>query len=121
LIVHKKDFQYKCELLSFTYANYSHLGNAMPIPFKLPSPKTALALGLLTSALGAHALEYPIGTPQQRNGMEIAAVYLQPVVMEPDGMMRKAKSPTSTSRPTSRPWPATPTASRKAPGYPTWW
>lgn len=38
----------------------------------------------------AAAVEYPIGTPQQRNGMEIAAVYLQPIEMEPEGMMRKA-------------------------------
>jgi periplasmic iron binding protein len=38
----------------------------------------------------AFALEYPIGQPQQRAGMEIAAVYLQPVEMEPEGMMRKA-------------------------------
>jgi uncharacterized protein involved in high-affinity Fe2+ transport len=38
----------------------------------------------------AQALEYPIGVPQQRDGMEIAAVYLQPVEMEPDGMMMKA-------------------------------
>lgn len=37
------------------------------------------------------ALEYPIGAPQQKNGMEIAAVYLQPVEMEPAGMMRAAK------------------------------
>ena len=44
-----------------------------------------------TLAFSAHAVEYPIGTPQQRNGMEIAAVYLQPVTMEPDGMMRKAE------------------------------
>jgi len=36
----------------------------------------------------ASAVEYPIGTPQQRYGMEIAAVYLQPVTMEPEGMMR---------------------------------
>ncbi|MBI5783027.1 MAG: iron transporter [Gammaproteobacteria bacterium] len=36
------------------------------------------------------ALEYPIGQPQQRYGMEVAAVYLQPVEMEPEGMMRKA-------------------------------
>jgi len=36
------------------------------------------------------ALEYPIGKPQQRAGMEIAAVYLQPVAMEPEGMMRNA-------------------------------
>lgn len=28
-------------------------------------------------SLNAAALEYPIGTPQQRYGMEIAAVYLQ--------------------------------------------
>ena len=39
----------------------------------------------------AFALEYPIGAPQYRYGMEIAAVYLQPVVMEPDGIMRKAE------------------------------
>lgn len=39
----------------------------------------------------ARALEYPIGTPQQRNGMELSAVYLQPVTMEPDGMMRKVE------------------------------
>lgn len=37
----------------------------------------------------ALALEYPIGQPQQRHGKEIAAVYLQPVLMEPEGMMRK--------------------------------
>ena len=34
------------------------------------------------------AIEYPAGKPQQRAGMEIAAVYLQPVEMEPAGMMR---------------------------------
>ncbi len=39
----------------------------------------------------ASALEYPIGAPQQRYGMEIAAVYLQPVTMEPEGMMRPAE------------------------------
>jgi periplasmic iron binding protein len=38
------------------------------------------------------ALEYPIGKPQIQNGMEIAAVYLQPIVMEPAGMMRDAKT-----------------------------
>jgi uncharacterized protein involved in high-affinity Fe2+ transport len=36
----------------------------------------------------AQAVEYPIGVPQQRYGMEIVAVYLQPVTMEPDGMMK---------------------------------
>jgi len=39
----------------------------------------------------AQAVEYPIGRPQQVVGMQIAAVYLQPVVMEPEGMMRDAK------------------------------
>ena len=45
-------------------------------------------LGLSCSA--AHAVEYPIGAPQNLAGMEVAAVYLQPVEMEPDGHMRKA-------------------------------
>lgn len=36
------------------------------------------------------AAEYPIDIPQQRHGMEIGAVYLQPIEMEPEGMMRKA-------------------------------
>ena len=47
-------------------------------------------LGTILS-LPAQAVEYPIGTPQQRNGMEIAAVYLQPITMEPEGMMRKVE------------------------------
>jgi hypothetical protein len=48
-----------------------------------------IGMALLGSAAAVQAVEYPIGTPQQRNGMEIAAVYLQPVLMEPDGMMAK--------------------------------
>lgn len=54
----------------------------------------ALAAPLLSLALlapAAQAAEYPIGKPQTRNGMEIAAVYLQPVAMDPVGMMRKAE------------------------------
>lgn len=47
-----------------------------------------LGLGLTTSSLAA---EYPIGSPEQRFGMEISAVYLQPVTMEPEGMMRKSE------------------------------
>ncbi len=47
-------------------------------------------LGLLGLPGMAAAVEYPIGTPQQLYGMEIAAVYLQPIEMEPEGMMRKA-------------------------------
>ncbi len=37
------------------------------------------------------AKEYPIGQPQKVAGMEVAAVYLQPVEMDPPGMMRDAK------------------------------
>ncbi|MDR9804668.1 iron transporter [Rhizobium hidalgonense] len=33
------------------------------------------------------AAEYPVGSPQIEAGMEVAAVYLQPVEMEPPGMM----------------------------------
>ena len=49
-----------------------------------------LVAGLLAAA-PAYALEYPIGKPQLREGMEIAPVYLQPVTMEPAGMMREVK------------------------------
>lgn len=58
----------------------------------MPSfPLRTLAVATLAGfSFSAQALEYPIGVPQQRDGMEIAAVYLQPVEMEPDGMMMKA-------------------------------
>jgi periplasmic iron binding protein len=45
---------------------------------------------LLAGTADAFALEYPIGEPRLQNGMEIAAVYLQPIEMEPVGMMRPA-------------------------------
>ena len=56
------------------------------------STQKILSALALSAALAAPALaiEYPIGVPQQRAGMEVAAVYLQPVEMEPEGMMRKA-------------------------------
>jgi uncharacterized protein involved in high-affinity Fe2+ transport len=44
----------------------------------------------LAAGAPAHALEYPIGTPQNLAGMEVAAVYLQAIDMEPEGHMRKA-------------------------------
>jgi uncharacterized protein involved in high-affinity Fe2+ transport len=50
----------------------------------------AFLLVLSSHALNAFALEYPIGAPQNHSGMEISAVYLQPVAMDPEGMMRKA-------------------------------
>lgn len=38
----------------------------------------------------AAAAETPIGSPQLANGMEISTVYLQPIEMEPAGMMASA-------------------------------
>jgi len=49
-----------------------------------------LASSVLMLASPALAVEYPIGEPQSCGGMEIAAVYLQPIEMEPAGMMRLA-------------------------------
>lgn len=54
--------------------------------------KTLIAAALIGAAasLPAAAAEYPIGTPQEGGGLEVAAVYLQPIVMEPAGMMTPA-------------------------------
>lgn len=52
-------------------------------------PATIAIASLLLAPL-AHAKEYPIGEPQQCGGMEVGAVYLQPVEMEPEGMMLDA-------------------------------
>ena len=46
----------------------------------------------IVASTAAVALEYPIGKPRIQSGMEIAAVYLQPVTMEPAGMMRDARA-----------------------------
>jgi uncharacterized protein involved in high-affinity Fe2+ transport len=51
--------------------------------------RLVMVLGLTSMALNAFALEFPVGKPKEAAGMEIAAVYLQPIEMEPDGMMRK--------------------------------
>lgn len=51
------------------------------------------AIGLVAGfvvADAAIAIEYPAGEPQIVAGMEIAAVYLQPIEMEPPHMMRPA-------------------------------
>lgn len=47
---------------------------------------TALVTLGFATALTAQAAEYPIGKPQLQNGLEVGAVYLQPVTMEPAGM-----------------------------------
>src|SRR5258705_221947 len=42
------------------------------------------------AALSVSAAEYPIGKQHIEGGMEVGAVYLQPITMDPEGMMRKA-------------------------------
>ncbi len=49
------------------------------------------AVALCGIAFSAAAKEYPIGQAQEKEGMRIAAVYLQPIEMDPPGMMREAK------------------------------
>jgi len=49
------------------------------------------AIAIAVLAAPASAKEYPVGKPQTVHGMEIAAVYLQPIDMEPPGMMRAAR------------------------------
>jgi periplasmic iron binding protein len=46
---------------------------------------------LCVVSTAAQAKEYPIGQAQEKEGMTIAAVYLQPIEMDPPGMMRDAK------------------------------
>lgn len=51
-------------------------------------PRYSHALAVLIGAAGlagvaAQAAEFPVGQAVERNGMEIGAVYLQPVMMEP--------------------------------------
>ena len=58
----------------------------------LAAATLGLALLALAAARSALALEYPIGKPQTREGLEVSLVYLQPVTMEPAGMMREARS-----------------------------
>ncbi|MBZ0148685.1 MAG: iron transporter, partial [Pseudorhodoplanes sp.] len=57
--------------------------------------RSALAVAVCVAGAffcsAAAAKEYPIGKPQKVSGMEVAAVYLQPIEMDPPGMMRAAK------------------------------
>lgn len=46
------------------------------------TPLALTVIGIALLAAPARAAEYPIGTPHQRHGMEIGAVYLQPVDMD---------------------------------------
>lgn len=49
-----------------------------------------IAVVALASASAVMAAEYPIGKPHIEAGMETGAVYLQPITMDPEGMMRRA-------------------------------
>ena len=54
--------------------------------------RSVLAAALLRfGASAALAKEYPVGKPQNVAGMDVGAVYLQPIEMEPAGMMGDAK------------------------------
>ena len=50
----------------------------------------SIAAAIASLCSPALAKEYPIGKPHLMSGMEIGAVYLQPIEMDPPGMMRAA-------------------------------
>jgi periplasmic iron binding protein len=52
--------------------------------------RAALVASSAIAVAAASAAEFPIGKQQIAGAMEIGAVYLQPVTMDPEGMMRKA-------------------------------
>lgn len=52
---------------------------------------STIAIVVAGVVAAAAAKEYPIGKPKTIGGMEVAAVYLQPIEMDPPGMMRDAK------------------------------
>ena len=56
----------------------------------IKSTTLAASLALLSGASTLSAADFPIGDPVVKNGMEIAAVYIQPTKMEPmlPGMMK---------------------------------
>jgi uncharacterized protein involved in high-affinity Fe2+ transport len=54
------------------------------------STSVAFSLALMAGTSLAQAKEYPIGKPVMQNGLEISTVYLQPIEMDPPGMMRAA-------------------------------
>jgi uncharacterized protein involved in high-affinity Fe2+ transport len=56
----------------------------------LPLIRGCAAVIMTGMMFSAQAAEYPIGQLHIQGGMEIGAVYLQPITMDPEGMMRKA-------------------------------
>ncbi|MGC5777724.1 iron transporter [Methylobacterium sp. NFXW15] len=60
-------------------------------PFRLARLRLPLAASsLLIAVATASAKEVPIGPHLTKNGLEVAAVYLQPIEMDPPDMMRAA-------------------------------
>src|SRR3954471_6387775 len=62
----------------------------MRAPTLFPILRGLAAGALLATAGAAAAKEVPIGPHVTKNGLEVAAVYLQPIEMDPPGMMRQA-------------------------------
>jgi periplasmic iron binding protein len=60
------------------------------ISMRLPRLLAFVLIPAAFASGGAFAREYPIGKPVKQSGMEISAVYLQPIEMDPPGMMRAA-------------------------------
>src|SRR5215813_9914963 len=52
--------------------------------------RSLIAAAGVSAMVSATAAEYPIGKQHIEGGMETGAVYLQPITMAPEGMMRKA-------------------------------
>lgn len=52
---------------------------------------TIIAMILVGIMSPTSASEYPIGKPKIQSGMEISAIYLQPIKMEPNTIMRKSE------------------------------
>src|SRR4051794_17124101 len=90
------DYQLLCERLSValvhrppstrpTSSPLHTVGRSMRLRSASLGPAAAAAVIALSGP--ALAKEYPIGEPKLASGMEVAAVYLQPVEMDPPGMM----------------------------------
>jgi len=69
--------------------NHFHLTNE---GLTMKHPWSWIGAMTLLAGTAAMAAEVPIGEPHVEGGMEVAAVYLQPIEMEPAGMMRDAKA-----------------------------
>jgi periplasmic iron binding protein len=66
------------------------VGGALDGAMRLAHYIIIFAAGAINWAVAAAAKEYPVGPPQEKYGMEITAVYLQPIEMEPPDIMLPA-------------------------------